>query len=105
VPEGKIKSMRFLHLVSVKKQVNDNLDLRVDQLTNSVENMVARIRINNKKQKSKELEVDFIGGERPLTKAEEEALSEHIRQQRQSAGKNPATQLKTAKRKKVVSAK
>jgi len=34
------------------------------------------------KQKSTELDVDFIGGENPMTKEEEKAISEYIKAQK-----------------------
>ena len=54
------------------------------------------------KNKSKELDVDFIGGQGSLTKAEELALSEYIKRQKllKQKKKNPSTA--STKRRKVV---
>jgi hypothetical protein len=39
------------------------------------------------KKKSKELDVDFIGGQDPLTKDEEKVISGYIKTQKSSKGK------------------
>lgn len=44
-------------------------------------------KIHNMKRKKSELDVDFIGGQGPLTPAEEKALSEFIRQHKLSSKK------------------
>ena len=54
----------------MKKQSNKGLDFVIDKITNSIENM---------KNNDKELDVDFIGGQKPMTKEEELAISEFIR--------------------------
>ena len=46
------------------------------------------------KQKSKELDVDFIGGENPMTKEEEMAISEFIRAQELLRAKNKLEPLR-----------
>jgi hypothetical protein len=53
------------------------------------------------KSKSKELDVDFIGGQGPLTKAEEKAISEYIKNQKSLKAKKQIRAAKTTKRKKV----
>lgn len=47
-----------------------------------------------KKKKEKELDVDFIGGQGPLTKEEEKQLSEYI--QKQKDKKKKSTHKKAA---------
>jgi hypothetical protein len=53
------------------------------------------------KSKSKELDVDFIGGQGPLTKAEEQAISEYIKRQKALKAKKK-TVASSTKRRKVV---
>ncbi len=59
------------------------------------------------KNKSKELNVDFIGGEGPLTKSEVQAISEFIKAQKllkakKHPGSNRGRRTRTTQRKKVV---
>ena len=56
-----------------------------------------------KKKKQKELDVDFIGGQGPLTKNEELAISEFIKAQKLLISKKQASKTKTKGRTKVVS--
>ena len=55
------------------------------------------------KHKSKELDVDFIGGQGPLTKDEELAISEFIKSQKLLRSKKQPTKTKSKGRTKVVS--
>jgi len=57
--------------------------------------------VNNKKLK--ELDVDFIGGQGPLTKDEELAISEFIKAQKLLRSKKQPTKTKPKGRTKVVS--
>ena len=54
------------------------------------------------KHKSKELDVDFIGGQGPLTKNEEQAISEFIKAQKLLRVKKQASKTKTKGRTKVA---
>lgn len=54
------------------------------------------------KHKSKELDVDFIGGQGPLTKDEEHAISEFIKAQKLLRVKKQSPKTKTAGRTKVA---
>jgi hypothetical protein len=54
------------------------------------------------KNKSKELDVDFIGGQRPMTIEEEKAISEYIRMQKLLKTKKPLRLNKPTTRKKVI---
>lgn len=61
------------------------------------------------KSKSTELDVDFIGGQGPLTKSEEKAISEYIRaykakhsQRQVTAKRTKQPKQRTTTRKKVV---
>jgi len=56
-----------------------------------------------KKKKQKELDVDFIGGQGPLTKDEELAISEFIKAQKLLRSKKQASKTKPKGRTKVVS--
>jgi hypothetical protein len=56
-----------------------------------------------KKKKQKELDVDFIGGQGPLTKDEELAISEFIKSQKLLRSKKQPTKTKSKVRTKVVS--
>ena len=47
------------------------------------------------KNKSAELEVDFIGGERPLTKEDENAISDFIRTQKAQQSQQHSTIKRT----------
>jgi hypothetical protein len=52
------------------------------------------------KLQKQELDVDFIGGEKPLTEAEEKALSEHFKKQKLDRSRKTAfykTQQSTQK--------
>jgi hypothetical protein len=55
------------------------------------------------KKKIKELDVDFIGGQRPLTKDEEVAISEFIKAQKLLRSKKQPMKTKSKGRTKVVS--
>ncbi len=54
------------------------------------------------KQKSKELDVDFIGGENPMTKEEEIAISEFIRAKKLLRDKKQIRTTKTSRRSKSI---
>jgi len=54
------------------------------------------------KSKSKELDVDFIGGQGPLTKAEEQAISEYIKKQKLLIAKKKISAPRTIKRRRIV---
>jgi len=54
------------------------------------------------KYKSKELDVDFIGGENPMTKEEEKAISEFIKAQKLLRGKKQIQNNKTSQRSKSI---
>ncbi len=54
------------------------------------------------KNKSTELDVDFIGGQGPLTKSEEKAISEFIKTQKFLKAKKQIRKTRITKRKKVV---
>ena len=45
-------------------------------------------------KKSKELDVDFIGGQGPMTKKEEKAISAYIREQKAKQDKKVARKLR-----------
>ncbi len=53
------------------------------------------------KSKSKELDVDFIGGQGPLTKSEEKAISEFIKSQKIIQAKKQTLNVSTATRTRV----
>jgi hypothetical protein len=53
------------------------------------------------KTKTKELDVDFIGGQMPLTKSEEEQISAFIKSRRILQVKKRQTRIKRIARKKV----
>lgn len=53
-------------------------------------------------KKSKELDVDFIGGQEPMTKEEEKAISEFFIAKKLLRDKKQIRRTRTAKRKKVV---
>jgi hypothetical protein len=53
------------------------------------------------KSKSKELDVDFIGGQGPLTKTEEKAISEYIKKQKLLKAKKQIHAAKTKSSKKI----
>lgn len=57
---------------------------------------------NMSKNKSKELDVDFIGGQGPLTKSEEQAISEFIKAQKQLRAKKQILKKKSTARTKVT---
>ena len=46
-----------------------------------------------KKSKQTELDVDYIGGEGPLTKEDEQAISEYLKTLKQTRKKLPAKKL------------
>ena len=54
------------------------------------------------KNKSKELDVDFIGGENPLTKEEEQAISEFIKAQKLLRAKKQIRTNRTSRRSKSI---
>ncbi len=54
------------------------------------------------KNKSTELDVDFIGGQGPLTKIEEQAISEFIKAQKLLRIKKQVRKTKTTTRTKVT---
>jgi hypothetical protein len=54
------------------------------------------------KNKSTELDVDFIGGQGPLTKSEEQAISEFIKAQKLLRINKQVRKTKTTVRKKVI---
>ena len=54
------------------------------------------------KNKSKELDVDFIGGENPMTKEEEKAISEFIKAQKLLRAKKQIRSNKTSRRSKSI---
>ena len=53
------------------------------------------------KTKNKELDVDFIGGQGPLTKAEEELISNYLNNQKSLKTKTATSSLKKAAKRKV----
>ena len=69
----------------MKKQKQIGLNFVVDKLTNSIE-----------------LDVDFIGGQDPLTKDEEKQISEFIHVQKLLRNKQKINETKTSVRKKVL---
>jgi len=54
------------------------------------------------KNKLTELDVDFIGGQEPLTKSEEQAISEFIKAQKLLKAKRQIHKTKTSQRKKTL---
>lgn len=54
------------------------------------------------KSKSTELDVDFIGGQGPMTKEEEKAISEYIRTQKLLRAKKQIRTTNTTHRKKTI---
>lgn len=54
------------------------------------------------KNKPKELDVDFIGGQYPLTKEEEKQISEFIKSQKILRNKKKIRSIKKPQRNKVV---
>ena len=54
------------------------------------------------KNKSTELDVDFIGGQGPLTKSEEQAISEFIKAQKLLRIKKQVRKIKTSVKKKLL---
>lgn len=54
------------------------------------------------KSKAKELNVDFIGGQGPLTKAEEQAISDYIKRQKALKAKKKNTATSVRRRKEVA---
>jgi hypothetical protein len=54
------------------------------------------------KHKSKELDVDFIGGENPMTKEEEKAISEFIKAQKLLGAKKQIRNNKTSQQSKSI---
>lgn len=53
------------------------------------------------KSKAKELDVDFIGGQGPLTKEEQQKISEYIKAQKQQQTKAQPRATKILQRKKA----
>ncbi len=54
------------------------------------------------KSKAKKLDVDFIGGQGPLTKEEEQKISAYIKAQKKSQARKQSRTRKTLQRKKVL---
>lgn len=54
------------------------------------------------KSKLKEVNVDFIGGQGPLTKAEEQVISEYIKRQKALKAKKKNTATSISRRKVVA---
>ena len=54
------------------------------------------------KNKAKELDVDFIGGENPMTKEEEKAISEFIKAQKLLRDNKQIRSNKTSRRSKSI---
>lgn len=54
------------------------------------------------KNRLKELDVDFIGGENPMTKEEEKAISEFIKAQKLLKAKKQIRNNKTSRRSKSI---
>ncbi len=54
------------------------------------------------KTKNKELDVDFIGGQGPLTKAEEEMISNYLKNQKILKKKTATSSRKKSSKKKVA---
>jgi hypothetical protein len=96
----------------MKKLLKTGLEFEVDKLTNSIENIVTGdsfatdisiISISDlMKHKSKELDVDFIGGENPMTKEEEKAISEFIKAQKLLSARKQIRNNKTTQRSKSI---
>lgn len=66
------------------------LDFIVDQLTNSIQNVVTGDSFTTRivmKTKKKELSVDYIGGQGSLTLAEEQELHEYFSKQKVDSNK------------------
>lgn len=59
-----------------------------------------KIKYKQMKNKTVELDVDFIGGEKPLTKEEELTISEFIRKSKENRLKDKAVLKSKLKRKK-----
>jgi hypothetical protein len=83
----------------VKKQQEIQLDFIIqsepltDKERKEISKYIADYKSKNKKKikvKSKELDVDFIGGQGPLTKGEVQAISESIKVQKLLKVKKPA---------------
>jgi len=55
------------------------------------------------KHKKRELDVDFIGGQGPLTKEEEKAISEYLKNKKLLREKQMIRKKKTASQTKVIS--
>lgn len=53
------------------------------------------------KQKSKELDVDYIGGQDPMTKEEENAISEFIKAQKLLRAQKQTRRTKTTPKRKI----
>jgi len=68
--------------MSMKKE--SRLDFIVDKLTHSIENVVTGESFATAiLVVSKELDVDFIGNQEPLTKEQEDILKEYFKKQKQ----------------------
>jgi hypothetical protein len=69
-------------------------------------NTNAALKLINKyfkmKSKAKELDVDFIGGQGPLTKEEQQKISKYIKAQKQQEEKAQSRTTKTLQRKKAL---
>ena len=55
-----------------------------------------------KKNRKSELDVDFIGGDGPLTKEEEKIISEYIKSQKEKREKKQFRRTRTTFRKNVI---
>ena len=89
------------------EQKNTGLDFEIDELTDSIRNVVSndsfqttisRITksIMKTKRNKKELDVDFIGGQEPLTKEEEDKLSEYFTRKMHRKTREKPRQKETA---------
>jgi hypothetical protein len=47
--------------------------------------------------KTKDLEIDFIGGQGPLTKEEEQAISEYLKRKKEKSKKSKLSKRQTKK--------
>jgi hypothetical protein len=82
----------------VKKLKQNGLDFEVDKLTNSIENRVT----GDNFPIDITLNVDFIGGLGPLTKAEEIIISNYIKAQKAVKRSSAKSKIKTNSRKKAL---
>ena len=76
----------------VKNKDEKGLDFEIDKLTNSIENVVTGDNFQ-----TEVAEIDFIGGEGPLTKEEEQAINEYLKRKshrNQNLGKNKQRKIR-----------